>query len=59
MNVKVYLTRFVWDGIDYEGPSIVAKTRIDAELVCEDLGCFVVGELTDVVVAEEGHGILH
>tara|TARA_R110000796_G_scaffold115533_1_gene227633 strand:+ start:5502 stop:5684 length:183 start_codon:yes stop_codon:yes gene_type:complete len=59
LNHKLYLTQFDWDGDDYEGPIIVAKTRAEAELICEDLGCEIVSELTGVIVAEDNHNTLH
>ena len=56
---KIYLTEFTWDGLDYTGPNIVAETHEQAELICENLGCRVVGELTDVIVAEDTYETLH
>ena len=56
MNKKIFLTEFTWDGTDYTGPNIVADTHEQAELICESLGCRVVGELTDVIVADGGDG---
>ena len=53
------MTEFTWDGTDYTGPNIVADTHEQAELICENLGCRVVGELTDVIVADEGYETLH
>ena len=53
---KIYLTEFTWD---YTGPNIVAETHEQAELICENLGCRVVGELTDVIVAEGRNETLH
>ena len=58
-NKKIFLTEFTWDGTDYTGPNIVADTHEQAELICESLGCRVVGELTDVIVAEDGYETLH
>jgi|TARA_R110002096_G_C14193028_1_gene688136 hypothetical protein len=56
---KIFLTEFTWDGLDYTGPNIVAETHEQAELICENLGCRVVGELTDVIVAEGRNETLH
>tara|TARA_R100001369_G_scaffold86696_1_gene121434 strand:- start:1958 stop:2140 length:183 start_codon:yes stop_codon:yes gene_type:complete len=56
---NVYLTIFIWDGLDYTGPSIVAKTRAEAELICEGLSCQIVRELTNVIVANQGMVTLH
>ena len=58
-GTKVYLTIFTWDGIDYTGPSIVAKTRAEAELICEDLGYQIVRELANVIVADGCTVTLH
>ena len=56
---KIYITEFTWDGVDYCGPSIVAQTLEQAELVCESYGCRIVGELTDVIVAGDVNATLH
>ena len=53
------MTEFTWDGVDYCGPSIVAQTLEQAELICESYGCRIVGELTDVIVAGDGYATLH
>jgi hypothetical protein len=58
-GTKVYLTMFTWDGIDYTGPSIVAKTRAEAEIICEDLGYQIVRELANVIVADGCTVTLH
>tara|TARA_R110000764_G_scaffold67110_1_gene139715 strand:+ start:222 stop:404 length:183 start_codon:yes stop_codon:yes gene_type:complete len=58
-GTKVYLTMFNWDGIDYTGPSIVAKTRAEAEQICEDLGYQIVRELANVIVADGCTVTLH
>lgn len=58
-GTKVYLTIFNWDGIDYTGPSIVAKTRAEAEIICEDLGYQIVRELANVIVADGCTVTLH
>jgi hypothetical protein len=57
--MKIYLTEFTWDGLDYTGPNIVAETLQEAELVCESFGCQIVGELTDVIMAENKIDTLH
>ena len=57
--MRIYMTEFTWDGTDYSGPNIVAKTLQEAELVCESFGCRIVGELTDVIVAEDEIETLH
>ena len=58
-NGKIYMTEFTWDGVDYCGPNIVAKTPEEAKLVCESWSCRIVGELTDVIVAEDEIETLH
>ena len=51
-GTKVYLTIFTWGGIRGQiGPQIEAKTRAEAEIICEGLGCKIVRELTNVIVA--------
>ena len=57
--MKIYLTEFTWDGLDYTGPNIVAQTLEEAELICESFGCRIVGELTDVIVAGDENATLH
>jgi len=57
--MKVYLTIFNWEGIDYTGPHIVAETRAEAELICEDLGYQIVRELANVIVADGCTVTLH
>ena len=58
-NSKIYLTEFTWDGLDYSGPNIVAQTLAEAEVICESWGCRIVGELTDVIMAEVRNETLH
>ena len=58
-NDRKIFFEFTWDGLDYTGPNIVAETHEQAELICENLGCRVVGELTDVIVAEGRNETLH
>lgn len=57
--MKIYMTEFTWDGLDYTGPNIVAQTLEEAELICESFGCRIVGELTDVIVAGDENATLH
>jgi len=47
--LKIYLTRFVFDGREYAGPDIHAENMEDAELIAEYSGLIVDGELTDIV----------
>ena len=47
--MRIYLTRFVFDGREYAGPDIHAENMEDAELIAEYSGLIVDGELTDIV----------
>ena len=47
--MKIYLTRFVFDGKEYAGPDIHAECIEDAELIAEYSGLIVDGELTDIM----------
>ena len=59
-GTKVYLTIFTWGGIRGQiGPQIEAKTRDEAEIICEGLGCKIVRELANVIVADQGRSTLH
>jgi len=51
--LKIYLTRFVWDGKEYGGPNIHAETIEVAEAIAELNGLTVEGELTDIVGMEK------
>ncbi len=57
--IKLYLTEFTWDGVDYSGPNIVATTKEEAELICESLNCRIVGELTDSELMDYELDTLH
>ena len=57
--MKIFLTQFIWDGTTHTGPNIIADTRDHAELIAEGSGLEVVGELTDIVVSDEGLETLH
>jgi hypothetical protein len=57
--MKIYLTEFTWDGTDYTGPNIVAQTPEEAEAICESLNCRIVGELSDVIMADYELETLH
>lgn len=47
--MKIFLTKFTHDGKEYSGPNIHAKSMLDAELIAENQGLEVEGELTDLV----------
>ena len=58
--MKIYLTRFIWDGSEYAGPNIHAETFEIAEAIAEYHGLKVDGELTDIVGVEKNDGeVLH
>jgi hypothetical protein len=57
--IKLYLTEFTWDGVDYIGPDIVAETKEEAELICESLNCRIVGELIDSELVDYESDTLH
>jgi hypothetical protein len=57
--MKIFLTEFIWDGTRHTGPNIVADTMDHAQLIAEGAGLKVVGELTDIVVSDEGLETLH
>ena len=47
--LKIFLTKFILDGLEYSGPYIHAESFSDAELVAEVHGLEVEGELSDIV----------
>ena len=51
--MKIYSTRFVWDGKEYGGPNIHAETIEIAQAIAEHNGLIVQGELTDIVGMEK------
>ena len=57
--MKSFLTKFVWDEVQYEGPKLIANTLQEAELIAEGTGLIVVGEMDDLVVTEAGLETLH
>ena len=57
--MKIYLTEFTFDGLDYTGPHIVAEENQEAELICASLNCRIVGVLTDVIMANYQLETLH
>ncbi len=46
--MKIFITRFIWDGIGYEGPDIHAETEEIALLIAESQGLILEGELTEL-----------
>ena len=57
--MKIFLTKFVWDEVQYEGPKLIANTLQEEELIAEGTGLIVVGEMDDLVVTEAGLETLH
>ena len=57
--MKICLTKFVWDEVQYEGPKLIANTLQEAELIAEGTGLIVVGEMDDLIVTEAGLETLH
>lgn len=57
--MKIYLTEFTFDGLDYTGTHIVAEEKQEAELICASLNCRIVGVLTDVIMANYQLETLH
>ena len=46
--MKIFLTRFIQDTKEYEGPDIHAENEQQAELIAESQGLILEGELTDL-----------
>ena len=59
--MKIFITRFIWDGIGYEGPDIHAQNEDDAQLIAESQGLELEGELTDLISISDltRHRVLH
>ena len=51
-DLRIFLTRFLWDDEDYAGPNIIAENQKQAELIAESMGCDIVGELTEQLIQE-------
>ena len=51
--MKIYITKFTWDGEDHAGPNIHAENINNAELIAESQGLEVLGELQDIIQAFE------
>jgi hypothetical protein len=47
--MKIFLTTFVHDTKEYEGPDIHAETWEEAQLIAESQGLILEGELTELV----------
>jgi len=51
--MKIYITKFLHDDKEYSGPNIHAESMEDASIIAEGEGYELVGELTDIIVAEK------
>ena len=60
--MKIYITKFIWDGQEHACPNIHAENFDNAELIAESQGLEVLGELQDIIQAfdiEQGSKVLH
>tara|TARA_R100001163_G_C5052172_1_gene188855 strand:- start:604 stop:786 length:183 start_codon:yes stop_codon:yes gene_type:complete len=60
--MKIYITKFIHDGKEYDGPNIHAHSADDAELIAESQGLEVLGELEDLIQygdLEDNEKVLH
>ena len=60
--MKIYITKFIWDGQEHADPNIHAENFDNAELIAESQGLEVLGELQDIIQAfdiEQGSKVLH
>ena len=46
--MKIFVTSFVWDGIEYVGPNIFAREEKIAEAIAEYQGLIIDGELAEI-----------
>ncbi len=51
-DLRIFLTRFLWDDEDFTGPNIYAQSEREAQAIAEYYGCDVVGELTEQLIQE-------
>ena len=51
--MKIYITKFIWDGQEHAGPNIHAENFDHAELIAESEGLEVLGEFQDIIQAFE------
>jgi hypothetical protein len=50
---KIYITRFIWDTEEYEGPDIHAENMQQAQLIAEAQGLILDGELVDIITMRD------
>jgi|TARA_R110000824_G_scaffold4172_7_gene19770 uncharacterized protein YdeI (BOF family) len=50
---KIFITSFVWDQAEYEGPDIHADTLEQAKLIAESQGLILDGELVDLITMHD------
>jgi|TARA_R110000796_G_scaffold99404_3_gene207503 hypothetical protein len=51
--MKIFITKFIWDGDEYTGPDIHASNHANAELIAEAQGLILEGELQSIVQLED------
>tara|TARA_R110000803_G_scaffold50107_2_gene104096 strand:+ start:1093 stop:1281 length:189 start_codon:yes stop_codon:yes gene_type:complete len=47
---KIFVTTFIWDKEEYDGPDIHADTYQQAQLIAESQGLTLNGELVDLIL---------
>ena len=47
--MKIWITSFIWDDDEYEGPRIIAETLEKAKFLAGLQGLVVEGELVDII----------
>tara|TARA_R100000541_G_scaffold44952_2_gene52011 strand:+ start:894 stop:1082 length:189 start_codon:yes stop_codon:yes gene_type:complete len=50
---KIFITSFIWDKDEYEGPDIHADTFEQAKLIAESQGLILDGELVDLITMSD------
>ena len=47
--MKIWITSFVWDNYEYEGPNIIAETFEKAQFLAGLQGLVIEGQLVDII----------
>jgi len=50
---KIFITSFIWDKDEYEGPDIHADTFEQAKIIAESQGLILDGELVDLITMKD------
>jgi|TARA_R110000787_G_scaffold26369_4_gene73839 hypothetical protein len=50
---KIFITSFIWDKDEYEGPDIHADTFEQAKIIAESQGLILDGELVDLITMSD------